>query len=42
MTVLDAIIGDDSDRIVMLYFSETPQKLMHLNRRTGIIAEHIH
>ncbi|GCL52189.1 hypothetical protein NIES3804_37770 [Microcystis aeruginosa NIES-3804] len=42
MTVLDAIIRDDSDRIVMLYFSGAPQKLMHLNRRTGIIAEHIH
>ena len=42
MIVLNAIIGDDSDRIVMLYFSETPQKLMYLNRRTGIIAEHIH
>jgi len=42
MIVLDAIIRDNSDRIVMLYFSGTPQKLMHLNRRTGIIAEHIH
>ena len=42
MIVLDAIIRDDSDRIVMLYFSGTPQKLMHLNRRTGIIAEHIY
>lgn len=42
MTVLDAIIRDDSDRIVIIYFSETPQKLIHLNRRTGIIAEHIY
>lgn len=42
MMILDAIIRDDSDRIVVLYFSETPQKLMYLNRRTGIIAEHIH
>ncbi len=41
MMILDAIIGDDSDRIVVLYFSEMPQ-LMHLNRRTGIIAEHIY
>ena len=40
--LLDDIISDDSDRIVMLYFSETPQKLMHLNRRTGIIAEYIY
>ena len=30
MTVLDAIIRDDSDRIVVLYFSGAPQKLMHL------------
>lgn len=42
MMILDAIIRDDSDRIVVLYFSGTPQKLMHLNRRTGIIAEYIH
>ena len=42
MTVSDLIIGDNSDRIVVLYFSETPQKLMYLNRRTGIIAEYIH
>ncbi|GCL47837.1 hypothetical protein NIES3787_35480 [Microcystis aeruginosa NIES-3787] len=41
MMILDAIIRDESDRLVMLYFSETPQ-LMHLNRRTGIIAEYIH
>ena len=30
MTVLDAIIRDDSDRIAVLYFSGAPQKLMHL------------